>query len=160
MGRSTRELRNLRQGTNGTLLSNRSSLAGLVLGDTSGVGHFLQWANNSYTETFTRQLASDCDPYGYTPCLNGINVTSDNALWTGTGSILNQRLGPSYDSVAWESPAIGGGFGRFVATTVRNGQNCVFSSAQHAVVGLVIAPPSTPTPTPNPSATPRPRPTP
>ena len=59
-----------------------------------------------------RQLASDCDPYGYPPCLNGINVTSDNALWTGTGSILNQRLGPSYDSVAWESPVIGRGFGR------------------------------------------------
>jgi hypothetical protein len=156
----TRELRNLRQGTNGTLLSNRSSLAGLVLGDTSGVGHFLQWANNSYTEAFTRQLASDCDPNGYTPCLNGINVTSDNALWTGTGSILNQRLGPLYDSVAWESPAIGGGFGRFVATTVRNGRNCVFSSAQHAVAGLVIAPPSTPTPTPSSSGTPRPRPTP
>ena len=156
----SRQLRNLRQGTNGSLLSNQSSLAGLVLGDTSGVGHFLQWANNSYTETFTRQLASDCDPYGYPPCLNGINVTSDNALWTGTGSILNQRLGPSYDSVAWESPAIGGGFGRFVATTVRNGQNCVFSSAQHTVVGLVIAPLPTPTPTPNPRATPRPRPTP
>jgi hypothetical protein len=156
----TRELRNLRQGTNGTILSNRSSLAGLVLGDTSGVGHFLQWANNSYTETFTRQLASNCDPYGYTPCLNGITVTPDNALWAGTGSTLNQRVGPSYDSVAWESPAIGGGFGRFVATAVRNGQNCVFSSAQHAVVGLVMAPPPTPTPTPNPRATPRPRPTP
>ena len=156
----TRELRNLRQDTNGTLLSNRSSLAGLVLGDMSGVGHFLQWANNAYTETFTRQLASDCDPSGYTPCLNGINVTSDNALWTGIGNFLNQRLGPSYDSVDWESPAIGGGLGRFVATAVRNGQSCVFSSAEHAAVGLVIAPPSTPTPTPSSSLTPRPRPTP
>ena len=156
----SRELRNLRQDTNGTLLSNRSSLAGLVLGDTSGVGHFLQWANNSYTENFTRQLASDCDPYGYTPCLNGINVTSDNSLWTGTGSILDQRLGPSYDAVAWESLPIGTGFGRFVATAVRNGQNCVFSSAEHAVVGLVMTPQPTPTPTPNHRATPRPRPTP
>jgi hypothetical protein len=155
----TRQLRNLRQDTNGALLSNRASAAGLVLGDTSGIGHFLQWGNDTYTEAFTRQLATDCDPYGFPPCLTGLNVASDNSLWTGTGSILNQRLAPSYDNVAWESPEIGNGFGRFVATAVRNGQDCVFSSAQHAVVGLVIAPPPTPTPTPNPRATPRPRPT-
>jgi hypothetical protein len=154
-----RQLRNLRQGTNGTLLSNRASPAGLVLGDTSGVAHFFQWANDAYTETFTRQVATDCDSYGYPPCLNGLNVTADDALWTGSGSMLNQRLAPSYDSVAWQSPEIGGGFGRFVATSVRNGQPCVFSSDQHAVVGLAIAPPATPTPTPNPRATPRPRPT-
>ncbi|HKH21944.1 MAG TPA: hypothetical protein VKB53_13945, partial [Gammaproteobacteria bacterium] len=147
------------QGTTGKVLSQRATSAGLVLGDSSGVGHFLQWGNDTYTETFTRQLASDCDPNAYTPCLNGINVTSDDALWTGKGSILNQRLAPSYDTVAWESPAIGGGFGRFVVTAVRSGQNCVFSSAQHAVVGLAIA--TTPaTPTPNPKITPRPRPTP
>jgi VCBS repeat protein len=133
------QLRNLRQGTDGAVLSQRATPAGLVLGDISGVGHFLQWNNDTYTETFTRQLASDCDPYAYPSCLNGINVTSDNALWTGIGSILNQRLGPSYDNVAWESPAIGGGFGRFVVTAVRGGRDCVFSSAQHAVVGLAIA---------------------
>jgi FG-GAP-like repeat/FG-GAP repeat len=156
----SRQLRNLRQGTNGTLLSNRASSAGLVLGDTSGVGHFFQWDNDTYTETFTRQLATDCDPYAYTPCLNGLNITSDDALWTGTGSVVNQRLAPSYDSIGWQSPEIGGDFGRFVATAVRNGQNCVFSSAQHTVVGLVIAPPASPTPTPNPRVTPRPRPTP
>jgi hypothetical protein len=154
----TRELRNLTQGTNGTLLSNRGSPAGLVLGDTLGVGHFWQWGNNSYTEMFTRQLATDCDPYAYPPCLNGLNITSDDALWTGTGSIVNQRPAPNYDSIAWQSPEVGGSFGRFVATAVRNGQNCVFSSAQHAVVGLVMTAP--PTPTPNPRATPRPRPTP
>ncbi len=85
------KLRSLRQGTNGTLLSNRGSPTGLVLGDTSGVGHFLQYGNNTYTENFTRQLATDCDPFGYAPCLNGLQVTSDNSLWTGTGSILNQR---------------------------------------------------------------------
>jgi FG-GAP-like repeat len=159
----TRQLRNLRQGTNGAVLSNRASPAGLVLGDTTGVGHFLQYNNDAYTETFTRQLATDCDPYGYPPCLNGLNVTSDDSLWTGTGSILAQRLGASYDNVAWQSPDIGGGFGHFVATDVRNGQDCVFSSAQHAVVGLAVASPTpTPsaTPTPNPRATPRPRPTP
>jgi hypothetical protein len=155
----SRQLRNLRQGTNGTLLSNRASPAGLVLGDTSGVGHFLQWGNDTYTESFTRQLATNCDPYGYSRCISGLNVTADNSLWAGTGSILNQRLAPSYDSVAWESPEIGGDFGRFIATAVRSGQNCVFSSAQHAVVGLVVASP-TATPTPNPRATPRPRPTP
>jgi hypothetical protein len=155
----SRQLRNLRQGTTGTVLSQRATAAGLVLGDSSGIGHFLQWGNDTYTETFTRQLASDCDPYAYTPCLSGINVTSDNALWTGSGSILNQRLAPSYDTVAWESPAIGGGFGRFAVTAVRSGQNCVFSSAQHAVVGLAIAT-TKPTPTPNPIISPRPRPTP
>jgi hypothetical protein len=154
-------LRNLRQGTNGTLLSNRVSPAGLVLGDTFGVGHFLQWGNNeTYTETFTRQLATDCDPNGYYPCINGLNITADNSLWTGNGSTLAQRLAPSYDNVAWESPKIGNGFGRFVASAVRNGQNCVFSSDQHAVMGLAIAPPTTPTPTPNPRSTPRPRPSP
>jgi FG-GAP-like repeat len=156
----SRQLRNLRQGTNGTLLSNRASPAGLVLGDASGAGHFLQWGNDTYSETFTRQLANDCDPYAYYPCINGLNVTADNSLWTGTGSMVNQRFAPSYDSVAWQSPDVGGNFGRFVATAVRSGQNCVFSSAQHAVVGLTITSPTTPTPTPNPRATPRPRPTP
>lgn len=156
----SRQLRNLRQGTNGTLLSNRASPAGLVLGDTFGVGHFLQWDNNSYTETFTRQLATDCDPYAYTPCINGINITSDNSLWTGIGSVLNKQVATSYDIVVWQSPAIGNSFGRSVVTDVRNGRDCVFSSAEHAVVGLPIVPPPTPTPTPNPRATPRPRPTP
>jgi hypothetical protein len=151
---------NLRQGTNGTLLGSRASPAGLVLGDTSGVGHFLQWDNGTYAESFTRQLATNCDPYGYYPCVNGLNVTADNSLWTGTGSILSQRLAPSYDTIAWESHEIGNGFGRFVATAVRNGQDCVFSSDQHAVMGLAIAAPPTPTPTPHPRATPRPRPTP
>jgi len=156
----SRQLRNLRQGTNGTLLSNRASPAGLVLGDTTGVGHFLQWDNDTYTESFTRQLATNCDPYGYYPCINGLNFTEDSSLWTGTGNILSKRLAPSYDDVAWESPEIGNSFGRFVATAVRNGQDYVFSSDQHAVMGLAIAPPATPTPTPNPRATPRPRPTP
>ena len=108
--------------------------------------------------TFTRQLATDCDPYGYPPCINGLNVTPDNSLWTGTGSILHQRLAPNYDNVAWQSPEVGNSFGRFVATATRNNQPCVFSSAQHAVVGLTMTPPTTPTP--NPRATPRPRPTP
>ncbi|HZS17349.1 MAG TPA: VCBS repeat-containing protein [Candidatus Udaeobacter sp.] len=156
----SRELRNLRQGTNGTLLSDRASAAGLVLGDITGSGHFLRWNGDAYTENFTRQLATNCDPYGVDPCINGLNVTADNSLWTGTGSILTQRAAPTYDNVTWQSPEIGGGLGRFVATTVRNGQDCVFSSDQQAVIGLTIAPPSTPTPTPHPRVTPRPRATP
>jgi hypothetical protein len=156
----SRQLRNLRQGTNGALLSNRASPAGLVLGDTSGVGHFLQYGNDTYTETFTRQLANGCDPFGFTPCLNGINVTQDDSLWTGTGSVLNQRLAPTYDNVAWQSPAIGDSFGRFAATAVRNSQNCLFSSARQAAVGLTYGPTGTPTPTPTPTSTPTPTPTP
>jgi hypothetical protein len=148
----TRQLRNLRQGTNGTLLSDRATPAGLVLGDTSGIGHFLQWSNNSYTETFTRQLSTQCDPY--LNCFNGINVASDDSLWTGVGGTLYQRLAPSYNSVAWQSPAIGDGFGRFTATGVRGGQNCVFSSARQAAVGLTYGPAGTPSPTPTPTATP------
>jgi hypothetical protein len=158
----TRQLRNLRQGTNGVLLSNRASEAGLVLGDTSGVGHFLQWGNDTYTETFTRQLVSDCDPFAYPPCLNGLNVTSDGSLWTGTASILNQRLAPTYDSVVWQSPTIANLFGRFVSTAVRQGQSCVFASSRHEAFGLTYGAGPTPTPTPSatPSATPTPTPTP
>jgi hypothetical protein len=157
----SRQLRNLRQGTNGTLLSNRGSPAGLVLGDTSGVGHFLQWVNDNYTESFTRQLASDCDPFAFTPCINGLNITVDDSLWTGSASILDQRLSPAYDNIAWQSPEIGDSFGRFVATAVRNGQNCVFASARQAAVGLTYGEGGpTPTPTPTPSVTPTPTATP
>jgi hypothetical protein len=150
----SRQLRNLRQGTNGTLLSDRATPAGLVLGDTSGVGHFLQWGTNSYTETFTRQLSTQCDPlFG---CFNGLNVTPDDSLWTGYSNSFNQRLSPSYDSVTWQGPSIGNGLGRFVATAVRNAQNCVFSSARQAAIGLTYGPAGTPTPTPTPTASPTP----
>jgi len=151
----SRQLRNLRQGTNGTILSNRATAAGLVLGDNSGVGHFLQYGNDTYTETFTRQLSSDCDPF--LGCFNGINITEDDSLWTGVGSVLSQRLAPGYDSIAWQSPEIGASFGRFVALAVRDAQNCVFASARHAAVGLTYGEGGpTPTPTPTPTATPSP----
>src|SRR5205085_11472091 len=75
------------------------------------------------------------------------------SLWIGTGSLLDLRLAPSYSALAWESPAVGEYFGRFVATDVRNGQNCVFSSAQHAVVGLIYDGTSTQTYALNVSAT-------
>ena len=123
----SRQLRNLRQSTGFTLLSNRAGTSGLIGGDSARVGHFLQYGTNSYSESFARQLGSTA--------LNGINLLSDDALWTGDGSVLNLRL-PPYTSVAWQSPAIGTGFGRFVATDLRNGQSRVFSSARHAVVGL------------------------
>jgi len=92
--------------------------------------------------------------------LNGLNVTSDNSLWNRHRQRSQSAVAPSYDNVAWESPEIGAASDAFVATDVRNGQDCVFSSAQHAVVGLAVVPPPTPTPTPNPRIPPRPRPTP
>jgi hypothetical protein len=124
----TRQLRNLRQGTGGTLMSNGVSPAGLVLGDTSGVGHFLQWGNNSYTETFARQLGNTS--------LDGVNVLSDGWLWTGTGSAVNLRYPSTYDTVVWQGPMLGGAFGRFVATDIRNNQNRVFGSGEHTVTGF------------------------
>lgn len=149
-----RQLLNVRQGTNGTLLGSRATQAGLVLGDSVGVGHFLLWGTNSYTESFTRQLSNNCDPFS--GCFNGISISSDDSLWTGSGNTLDQRLAPSYDNVVWQSPAIGNSFGRFVATAARNGQNCVFSSALQAAVGLTYGPAGTPTPTPTPTTTPSP----
>jgi hypothetical protein len=154
----SRQLLNLQPGTNGTVLSNVATPSGLVLGDTSGVGHFWQWGTSSYTETFTRQLTTECDPFS--GCFSGINVSSDDALWTGSGGTLNQRLSPSYDAVVWQAPPIGNGFGRFVATAARNGQNCVFSSALQAAVGLTYGAAPTPTPTPTPTASPTMTPTP
>ncbi|MEY2530080.1 MAG: hypothetical protein QOI96_165, partial [Verrucomicrobiota bacterium] len=103
----------------------------LILGDAAGVGHFLQYANSGYTENFTRQLGSGS--------LNGINVLPGGSLWTGNGTALSLRLDLAYSRVAWESPAMGNGFGRFVATDIRNGQKCVFSSDQHAVMGLTYS---------------------
>jgi hypothetical protein len=137
----TRQLESVLPQTGGKLISRRSP-SGLIKGDAAGVGHFLQYSNNSYTESFSRQLASA------TP--DGINVLPDGGLWTGTGGALNLRVPPSYDSVEWQSPFFGVGFGRFVATDFRNGQARVFSSARHAVAGFVYES-SLPTPTPTPT---------
>jgi hypothetical protein len=124
----SRQLRNLRQNTGGTLLSSRPSPSGLILGDNAGVGHFLQYANNSYTETLTRQLGNTT--------LDGINVLPDGWLWTGVGGAVNLRYPPAYDTVLWQGPVIGSSVGRFVTTDIRNGQDHVFSSAGHAVTGF------------------------
>jgi hypothetical protein len=123
----TRQIESLEQHTGRTLLSRRLP-SGLISGDSAGVGHFLQYANNSYTESFSRQLGATT--------LDGVHMLSDGALWTGTGGTLGLRVPPSYDSVDWQSPFFGTGFGRFVAADYRNGQTRVFSAARHAVAGF------------------------
>ena len=124
----TRELRSLVQATGGTALSNRRSASGLVLADSAGMAHFLKYANEDYTENFSRDLGE---------MFTGINVLADGALWVGTGGTLTLRVPLSYTTVTWQSPFFGSGFGRFVATDVRKGQRRVFSSARHAVAGFV-----------------------
>ena len=123
----TRQLENVVLQSGARILS-RCSPAGLIYGDSVGVGHFLKYADRSYSEGFGRQL-------GPAP-LYGINVLSDGALWAGTAGTLNLRVPPSYDSVRWQSPPFGIGFGRVVATDYRNGQARVFSAARHAVAGF------------------------
>jgi FG-GAP-like repeat len=134
---ATRQLRSLVQQTGATVLADRRSPAGLIYGTSSGAARFFQYSSNSYTESFARQLGSTA--------LNGITVSSDGGLWFGTGSILKLRLSPDYRGVVWQSPVVGPGFGRFVATDLSNGQNRVFSSARHAVAGFAFQA-STPTP--------------
>ena len=73
----TRQLRSLVQQSGGTILSRRLP-SGLIRGDSAGVGHFLQYSNNTYTESFSRQLG--------TPTLDGINVLANGGLWTGPGA--------------------------------------------------------------------------
>lgn len=126
----SRQLVSLVQRTGWTLLSGRPDPSGLISADQAGLGHFLQFANDNYTESFSRQLGNTG--------LNGINALKNGALWIGRDNVLDLRPGPSYDTIAWQSPITGSNFGRFVATDNRNGQECVFSSARHAIVGLVV----------------------
>jgi hypothetical protein len=130
----SRQLRNLRQSTGLTMLGNQLSPARLIGGDSVGVGHFLEYGRNRYTEPLTRQLGNGS--------LNGVNPGAGGALWTGSGNVLTLRLAPSFNDVVWQSPAFGGNFGRFVATDFRNGQNRVFSSAQQATVGFTYTVPA------------------
>jgi hypothetical protein len=124
----TRQLRNLRQATGATVLGDRVSPWGIVTADNSGLGRFLRWDNDRYTESFTRQFA--------TSALDGITVLPNGSVVTGAGYALSLRTLPNYSSVAWQSPAFGANFGRSAARQVRNGQNCVFSSARQALVGF------------------------
>jgi hypothetical protein len=125
----TRQLRNLRQSTGATRLSSRATPWGLVAADNSGLGRFLRYGNDSFSESFARQLANGP--------LTGITVLSNGSLWSGSSSILSMRPLPDYSSVGWTSPSIGISFGRNVARQVRDGENAIFSSARHAVVGLL-----------------------
>lgn len=127
----TRTLTNLRQSTGFSLLSNKVSAAGLIAGDSAGIGHFLRWNVNGYTESFTLELAE--------AALDAINIGTDDVLWSGSGGVLSQRTAPAYDTLSWQSPPIGSGFGRYVATDVSNGEPRVFSAARQAVVGLSVS---------------------
>lgn len=152
----SRQLLNSWQDADATALGFRPNPSGLIVGDTTGLGHFLKYSSGLYTETLTRQLSEGS--------INGLTVVADDGLWTGSDGKLNLRRPPSYDSVLWESPFIGGIFGKVVAVDNREGEHRVFSASNHAIVGFVFdhdgPPDPTPTPTvaPSPSATPTPRP--
>jgi hypothetical protein len=124
----TRELHNLLQATGATVLARTASPWGIVMGDETGLAHFLRYGNDSYTESFTRQLASTA--------FNGITVLPNGAIAAGAGNALSLRNLPNYSTAAWESPAFGFKFGCTTARQVRNGQNCVFTTARHALVGF------------------------
>lgn len=127
----SRQLTNVTQEANATLLSSTLKPSNLLLGDDPGTAHFLQYRNNSYTDKFDLQLGSTS--------LDGINVLT-SGLWAGTGGTLTLHTGPKYGTVAWESPLVTSGFGRFVATDNTNGENHVFSSAKYVVLGFTYTP--------------------
>lgn len=128
----TRQLKNLKQQTGGTIIASRGSSPGLIVGDISGVGHFWKFDMSSYIEEFARQLGS--------AALDGLTATPDGKLWIGAAGRLKLRLAPDFRGVWWQSPVLGTGFGRFTTTDLSNGQMHVFSSAQHAVAGFEFEP--------------------
>jgi hypothetical protein len=113
--------------------------AGLIRTDYSGVGHFLRYANNNYSEDFSRQLGSSA--------LDGVNLLPNGELWTVAAGILTLRV-PPYTAVAWQSPQFGdlypgyvyGRFGRFATTDFVQGRHRVFSSSSHAIAGFEYEP--------------------
>jgi FG-GAP-like repeat len=145
----TRQLKDLKQQTAGTLITDRVNPPGLILADTSGVGHFYKFLLNDYVEDFPRQLGSGT--------LDGVTVLPNGALFSGYGGILTLRTPPLYTAAEWQSPNYGTGFGRFVAADNPNGEARVFSSAAHAIAGFKY---SSSLPTPSPSSTPTPTPSP
>jgi hypothetical protein len=139
----TRQLRDFVPQTGWQLLANRVDPPGLITSDRERTGHFLQYARDSYTESFLRQLGGKT--------VFGIHVASDGGLWTGTDGALNLRNPPEYLSVVWQSAGVGPGFGRFVAHDFQHGEPRVFSSALHAVAGFThqsSSPSLIPTPLP------------
>jgi hypothetical protein len=125
----SRQLRNIRPSSGFTTLSRRPTEFGLVGGDNRGVGHFLRYLNDGYVTTFTRQF--------WSTSLTGINVLPNAALWVGTGAGLRLYSQPAYDTVAWETPTLGRGFGRTIARELRGGEERIFTAGNHAIVGLV-----------------------
>lgn len=125
----TRQLRAKTLLNNASAISRRSP-SGLIVANYAGVGHFFEYSNNFYAESFRRRLAPGN--------LQSINVLPDGQLWTGASKTLGLWLPPAYGNVVWQSPVFGTGFGRFVATDYRNGQNRVFSSSQNVVAGFTF----------------------
>ena len=123
---------------------------GLIWGDNTGFGHFLEYAaDHTYTEKYTRRLGASA--------LDGINMRSNGELWTGWGGSLNLRVPPNFDEVVWQSSTIGKGCGHVVATDYHDNQNRVFTSSIHTVSGFLYETPlplPEPTPTPVPTVTP------
>jgi len=149
---STRQLEGVTSQAGWTVISRRWP-TGLIVGDAEGFGYFLRYSGHSYTKDFTRRLAS--------AALDGVAMLSNGELWTGAGGMISLRVPPRYEDAVWQSPLIGAGFGRFVATDFRDGKNRVFSSSKHAVAGFTYGlPEPTPVPTPTPTPTPNSRPTP
>ena len=124
----TRELRNLTQDPSYSLLSSQARPASLIVGDTSGIGHFLRYRNESYRQSSALSLG--------TGTLDGVTSTADG-LWTGDEGVLKLRRAPSYATVVWESPVVGAGFGRNVATDRRSGEKRVFSTSSYSVLGFI-----------------------
>ncbi len=123
----TRELRNLEQDRGYTLLGTQPKPPSLLAGDSRGIAHFLRYRNDHYRQAFADRVGSGA--------LDGITVTSDG-LWTGADGLLNLRQPPSFTTVLWESPVVGGGFGKTIATDRRGGQKRVFSSSSYSVLGF------------------------
>jgi hypothetical protein len=133
----TRQLKNVKQKTGATTIADRRSPAGLVLGDSNGVGHFWKYALNNYTEDYVRELGSGP--------LSGLNSFDDGSLWIGASGRLRLRLPPDYRGSWWQSGTFRSGLGHTAALDLSNGRHRVFSSTEHAVAGFDFVP-TTPAP--------------
>ena len=126
----SRQLRDLRQATGARLLSNRATPLGIVAADNNGLGRFLRYGAEDYTESFSRQLNNGP--------LTGISVLPDGTMWSGTGSSVLLHRPPAYSPAEWQTPAVGTSVGRFVAREVRGGQQRMFSSGRHSAFGFIV----------------------
>lgn len=124
------QLRNLTQRTGFTALAARIDSLGLVGTDAnaSPAAHFLQYANDTYSESFLQPLGSGV--------INGINPGENGAFWVGRNGQLELRHAPSFQTVDWQSADLGNNPGYFVATDARNGQYRVFTSNRNGLVAF------------------------